>query len=557
MKILKKHLPLVLLFLLIIPAVWDNFRGGYFPMHDDMQVIRQVVMDKCFRDGQIPCRWSEDLGYGYGYPLFNYYPSLPNYVGEISRVIGISLIDTVKILVVLSFFLSGLTMYLLGREFWGRWGGLLSAVFYVYAPYHAVDIYVRGAMAEAWALVWFPLIYWSLYKLITTQKWLYVPVASLSVALLMLSHNPMLLIFAPTAVVWSLFWIWRSCTVRVLPKLVLSGVWALGLAAFFTLPVLFEQKFVHVETMLMGYFNYLAHFVSLDQLFISRFWGYGPSVYGTGDGMPFQVGHFHWVGALLSLGAAFLISRKKASLALMIILVFAVTLFATFMTHERSSPIWSIVKPLEFLQFSWRFLSLSIFGTSFLVGSLWLVVGSTFSVKVRAVLMAALILGTVFFYKDYFRWDKHWPEVTDQHKLSGELWRMQVTAGIFDYLPKDAPLPPADPPKSDTEIVEGEGVIRKISKNSVRQEYTVKTEKEAVFQINTFYFPGWKYFVNGQEVKDIKLDKELGRPQIKLSQGENRIEAKFTNTPVRTASNFFSLLSWGVLLFLAIKRFRK
>ena len=54
---------------------------------------------------------------------------------------------------------------LLAADLWGDWGGLLSAVFYIWAPYHSVDVFVRGAMNEAWAFVWFPLIFWSAKKL--------------------------------------------------------------------------------------------------------------------------------------------------------------------------------------------------------------------------------------------------------------------------------------------------------------------------------------------------------------------------------------------------------
>jgi hypothetical protein len=36
-------------------------------------------------------------------------------------------------------------MYLLGKEFFKKWGGVVSAIFYVWAPYHSVDVYVRAA----------------------------------------------------------------------------------------------------------------------------------------------------------------------------------------------------------------------------------------------------------------------------------------------------------------------------------------------------------------------------------------------------------------------------
>ncbi len=156
----KKSQTLFFLLLLVALSLFSwryLLKPGYFSMHDDMQIMRIFELDKCVKDGQLPCRWVPDLGYSYGYPLFNYYPPLPYYLGEVFHLLGFSFIDSVKILFGLGFILSGIFMFFLAREFWGEWGGFLSAIFYIYAPYHAVDVYVRGAMVKHSALVWFPL----------------------------------------------------------------------------------------------------------------------------------------------------------------------------------------------------------------------------------------------------------------------------------------------------------------------------------------------------------------------------------------------------------------
>jgi len=96
-----KKLKLPLLVFLVIILTFFSFkslvRPGYFPMHDDMQPIRVLEMDKCFKDGQIPCRWVPDLGYGYGYPLYIYYSPLAYYLMEIFHLIGFSILNSIKI----------------------------------------------------------------------------------------------------------------------------------------------------------------------------------------------------------------------------------------------------------------------------------------------------------------------------------------------------------------------------------------------------------------------------------------------------------------------------
>jgi hypothetical protein len=188
------------------------FGSGYFNMHDDLQMMRQLQMEKCFLDGQIPCRWVPDMGFGYGFPLFNFYPPLPYLVGQIFRVIGYSFVDSAKAIFIVAFMASGVTMYALAQKFFGRLGGVLASAFYIWAPYHAVDIYVRGAMNEAWALIWFPAILLFSYKLITSKSRSALILLSLSWFGLLTSHNLMVLIFTPVFAIWCWsFGLWLGC----------------------------------------------------------------------------------------------------------------------------------------------------------------------------------------------------------------------------------------------------------------------------------------------------------------------------------------------------------
>src|SRR3989338_5915245 len=234
-----------LLFVVVIAliACKDLLQPGYFNMHDDLQMMRQFSLEACFKYLQIPCRWTPYMGYCFGFPLFNYYPQLPYLFGEVFRLIGFSFVDTIKATMLLSFVTSGLAMYVLAKEFWGKLGGILSAAFYIWAPYHSVDVFVRGAMNEAWALVWFPIILWSGYKIITKAQFRHIVVLSLAWFGLLNSHNLMALIFVPFFGAWALLWLVREKSWVTVPQLVISGIWALGLSAFFSIPVILATSF--------------------------------------------------------------------------------------------------------------------------------------------------------------------------------------------------------------------------------------------------------------------------------------------------------------------------
>lgn len=329
---------------LVIFLTFFSFKSllkpGYFPMHDDMQPIRVLEMDKCFKDGQIPCRWVPDLGYGYGYPLYIYYSPLAYYLMEGFHLLGFSILNSIKIEFILSFIFSGLAMFLLGKSLWGNLGGLISAIFYVYAPYRATDVYSRGAVGEFTALVFLPLILWAILEFIRQKKTKYLIFLGLSYGGLLLTHNITSLIFTPIAAFWGIFLLWYYHKWKLLPKLFLGAVLGVCLAGFFILPAVFEKNLAHVESMIAGYFNYLAHFVSIRQLFFSTHWGYGSSEFGPNDDFTFAIGIFHWLFALIALIIGLGKARKEKFSFLVLVFLIAVGLFSAFLAHQRSTFIW-------------------------------------------------------------------------------------------------------------------------------------------------------------------------------------------------------------------------
>src|SRR3989344_7449917 len=172
---------LLILLVLTLPTFAFMLRPGIYTMHD-FHVFRQYEFDKCVKAKTFPCRWSPDAGLGYGEPVFNFYGQFPYWIGEIIHFLGFQFIDTVKLLFILSLVLSAFTMFAFARTYWGNLGGILSAVFYVYAPYRSVDVWVRGALPEALSFILFPLI----LLFIDRKKYL---LFSLSLAALILTHN--------------------------------------------------------------------------------------------------------------------------------------------------------------------------------------------------------------------------------------------------------------------------------------------------------------------------------------------------------------------------------
>ena len=437
-------------------------------------------------------------------------------------------------------------MFLLASEFFGTLGGLLAAMVYLYATYHSVDFYVRAAVNESWAFVWFPLIYWLTYKLIKNPNWKLIPGVALSVTALMLSHNPMLMIFAPTYMFWIFFWWWKERSILSFKHLFIAAIWAFGLAAFFTVPVLLEQKYAHLETLVIGYFNYLAHFLNFKQMFLKINWGYGSSILGPEDTMSFAIGYLQWIIPAIVLISLPFINKLKNYRGL---ILFAICnlLFAIFLTHSKATWLWQHFQPLEFLQFPWRFLSLIIFFGSFISGAL---------VLANKKFLPLLLLLLLLLNANYFRPRDWWPQANDADRFSGENWRLQLTSGIFDYLPIWGKLPPAGAPKEDIEFFHGSGTYERLQKNSNRQKYTVFANVDSTIIVQTFYFPGWRIWLDGKEIspEPLRDPEKIGRIIIDVPSGIHEISLKFVDTPVRFMANAVSFISLLALIIVYGRR---
>ncbi len=550
----------LILFLVTLPAFFFLLKPGeYWNMHDDMQLIRQLEMEKCFQDGQFPCRWSPDLGYGYGYPLFNFYPPLPYYVGQVFRLSGQSFVTTVKLTAIAQIILSSLVMFVLITAIFGSTAGLIASVFYTYAPYHLVNIYVRGAMNEAWAGVFFPLIFLFIHRLVTSPKLSNSLLLALSFSLLLQSHNPMALIFLPPAFAWFLLCLFLS---HSRPKndlrntvfhFLFALVFSLSLSAYFTLPVIIESSLVQIESMFQNYYHFTVHFVSIYQLFFSSFWGDGPSVWGPNDGMSFSLGYLHWIlPIIILLLSVYVLLKKKRYQKQFVIFTFFLVMGAvsTFLTHQRSVFIWQLITPLQKIQFPWRFLSLSAFFLSLSTGYLSVLLKQNSLLnKYRLFIVALILVILIFISLPHLTPVTHGP-ITDRQKFSGIAWTNQITSGIYDYLPKTASKAASSPPSGLVENIDpGQQnyLVENITRGTDWISFNIYLPQSGRVTLAQLYFPGFKAYVNGKPEK-IQSEPLLGRMVLDLPGGSNQVFIRLFNTPIRTISNLISLISWTALI---------
>lgn len=557
--------PLFVLLLLVIPSFISIVRPGFFPMHDDLQAFRIHQMNECFSDLQFPCRWVPDMGYQYGYPQYNFYPPFPYYLGEAFHLLSFQFIDSVKILFAVGFIVSALAMYLLLQSFLGRWVAVAGALLYTYIPYKAVNVYVRGAMNEFWAMAIYPLLFWSSYKIIKNGGKRNIAFFAISLALLLTTHNLMALIFFPVLGIWVLTQIILEKKYRSLIPLTIAGFLGIGLAAFFTGPVFFEKQYAHLESLVGGYFDYRQHFVSLQQMFLYNNWGYGSSLWGNDDGLSLSAGHIQILGWLIALVLAIVGYKKHQKLSIIVFVFSLVELLTLFMIHQKSSFVWTAFESfLIYLQFPWRFYSTSSFLVCLLASiGIYFITKldiRIFKLKAAAIYGTVLVIACLILYLPFFH-PFEWYNITDKEKFSGVSWDKQLTISIFDYLPIYAKFPPTSPAPKYPETLEGLADFKSYTRESDSKRWRVYVSEDALLRAPMFDFPGMKVFIDSQLVdhwNDDCRNEEFchGLITFKIPQGEHEIFIKLTNTPLRAISNLITILSIFVVLILLAPNFK-
>ena len=529
----KQHWILIIIFALGLSVSWPLMRGGYFSHQDDLQVIRIFEMRKCFSDLQIPCRWVPDMGWGNGFPLFNFYGVSAYYGGAIISYLT-GYLAASKILFFLALVGGSFGVYLLVKDMWGKYAGLTSAILYMFAPYKALDIYVRGALSESMALAIIPFVLYFGYK---RNYKLFI----LTLFLFLITHNIMTVVFLPVVVLW-MFYCLFEMKFKDIKMVIISFAIAFGLSAFFLLPAFLEKDLVQTESLTRFELDYRANYISVKQLFLDRVWGYGTSIPGPEGGMNFQIGWPHWLLALLSVALVFFAKVNKKTKYL-VFSIFMTFIMSAFMTHNKSTFIWENINILHFFQFPWRFLSLSILTASILGGF----VVSIAKEKWQLYLTALIVTLTVLLNWNYFK-PREFYRITETEKLSGDLWEEQRKGALLDYLPKTA-LEPREAAPTEPIVVSGEAKISNFVNKSNRWKFNVEVFKGSQIEIPVYYFPNWEVKVNGKKYP-FTHDNILGRISVSLKEGSYEVTGRFKNTPIRTLSNMISLVSVVALILI-------
>lgn len=524
---------------LIIPVSWALFVPGFYGASDDMHIAWLYEFHKTVMMGKFPPRFVPDLSFGFGYPLFNFVFPLPFYIAELFHLLGLSLVDSIKSLFFISIPLSFVFMYLLLRQFASRSLSLAGAVLYIYTPYRAVDLYIRGAIGEIVSFIFLPLIILSINKLEEPNlRW--VGIGAFALAFLVLSHNITAYMFLPFVALLLLMQLLTTAAKGLFfSKSILMVLLGLFTSVYFWLPAVVESKLMSYNTV----FNFADHYPTILQL-ITPYWGYGASVPGPGDGMSFFLGIVNIL--VLVTGLLFtIIWWTKLQVKIKIMLTWTLTCLglAFFLMNYRSLMIWNGVPLLVYFQFPWRFLILTTFATPLL-----LIVFD--KLRFKPLIATAIIVLTVITSAAYFR-PEDFLGREDDYFIDRYIPTPVASKAYLETqeeylrLPKNTRI---RPDKNYPLVYSQNDIVKNVKRiNDLDTLITVESTSGAAINYSKYVFPGWVAKINGRQ-SNIETGEPFGQVVINVPAGSQTVEIAFEDTNFRKALNAISLLGFLVSL---------
>lgn len=225
----------------------------YFLKSSYNQTMRVYQIDKCLHDGQIPCRWTPDLGQMYGYPLFNYYAPLPYYLGEAGYLTTGSLLLSVRGIFTIFGLAAYLFTYLITPRLWTARKKVFLAVTYSLIISLTVVFIGTGSLAEIAGLGLIPALVWALKRLFYSSSEGNLLALSLVSAVLILSHHIAASLFLPVFMgfIFAVYLIRRNS--RLVKVSLISLVLSILLASFYLIPLILERDYVRSAENGLGY----------------------------------------------------------------------------------------------------------------------------------------------------------------------------------------------------------------------------------------------------------------------------------------------------------------
>lgn len=550
----------------VLPLIVNGCSCG----HDfDFHLLSWMEAAHQWQHGVLKPVWAFTPAYNAGEPRLLFYPPLSwitgAALGMVLRWPAVPIAFTW-----LALFLCGLTQHRLLRRWTSPAVATLGGCLYIVNPYMLFVAYERTAYAELMAAAWMPLLLAAMLRERVT-----VPRVALPIALLWLTNAPAAVVGCYAVLllgVARLLLQWRTplrLRLRLAATVAAGVVLGLLLDAFYLLPMGWERRFVQLQLAVVPMARPDANFLFTwdkdafhTHVLRQASWiALGTCAVGVLCGVLLlvrrrsAVQHFRSMHdrAAASHGESF--PERSAIAAL---LAFTVAVF--FLLTRPSAPLWHVGPELVYLQFPWRFLSISSAAAFALLALLlqrarW---RSAATILLPAGVLTALLAGW-FAGGHYFRED-----CADDESVQAQRTQFVNEDGVGptdEYTPVGADnddLPISAPPAwilrdADEDIGKHPRVPANAHPSPEKLSFvTPALPAPALLVVRLRQFPGWHTLRDSVEITP--GTKPEGLLTVRLPAGRtHRIDVVYRTTPDQWAG----ILVSGVTLLVTLGVWRR
>lgn len=358
-KILSKNIVYYLIIIgvaliMCIPLFQEGIHTG-----DDgeFHISRTIGTIEQIENGESPFI-VQRFSLGFGFPWNLFYPPVSTVINVVFAFLTNNVVTAMKIFIFLTFVLSGIAMYQLVRTISNnKFAAMLSAIFYMCAPYRMLNAYTRLAVGEIAGFIFTPIVLRGVYLLFsgkTEKSYIYV----FGTIGLVLSHNISTMYTFLIGLFYVLVNIKKLKDKKILKSFIISTLIIILAVLFFYGPLMEQMTGTKYEVSRKMYTNESVQGSALNpiELIFSYFNGIS------------QEGRFFNIGVLLLLGLVitpFVYKKAKEIPTYKFMLIGGIVscVMATFIT-----PWYFMPDPLQMIQFPWRMVGFIIFFFSIVAG---------------------------------------------------------------------------------------------------------------------------------------------------------------------------------------------
>lgn len=546
----KKHIPyLTLIILFSLLPLTSLLRPGDYESGDfNIHINRIMSFYQSLREGIFIPSWASELNGTYGLPTFIFNYSFPYYIISLFHWVGLSFITSMKLFLGLTFFLSGLFMFFyLKKIIKNDLAAFTGTIFYLYAPYHLIDVHFRATPGESLIYAFIPIVFYFIYKYFEDKKFISLILTSISIDLLFMAHPLLATLFLAFIFIYILFLFYRSRDTKFLGLVTVAIFMGVLSSIYAWAPFIIYAS----DTYKLPPFSSI-YFYPFQYLFYSPY-RLGFLFQGPKGELAQIIGYAQVLMLILS---AYLIIIKRNLKGMQSSLIFWVglSLLSIFLMHPLSATIWRLSPTIQAMTTPYaRILLITNFCVSIVTTYCVL---TFFQTKRKRIILYVLLITAIG--STILNWGHRRviPEINDS-VLQKNAWKsIEITPYFMNSKYSQSALfwfP--NKPKTNLEVMGGTAQLKSVERTTTLHTYVIDAKTPVVLNENTLYFPGWTLTDNSQQ-RDIFPGKE-GQISIKLGQGLRYIELKYEDITIYKLTKIISTIMLTVFIFLVFWQLRK